>query len=87
MKPDQQYVHMVLEITYVDLNVNFHSVDEVLWFDHWFCLLFLFVCSNQKMTFRIYFFGFFNLRTFKTEKFTNCIRKIQLISAQELHVF
>lgn len=58
MKPDQQYVHMVLEITYVDLNVNFYSVDEVLWFDHWFCLLFLFVCSNQKMTFRIYFFAF-----------------------------
>ena len=84
MKPDQQYVHMVLEITYVDLNVNFYSVDEVLWFDHWFCLLFLFKSKND---FQNLFFCFFNLRTFKTEKFTNCIRKIQLISAQELHVF
>ena len=76
MKPDQQYVHVVLEITYVDLNVNFYSVDEVLWFDHWFGLLCLFVCLNQKMTFRI-LFSLFNLRTIKTETVTNCIRKIR----------
>ena len=87
MKPDQQYVHVVLEITYVDLNVNFYSVDEVLWFDHWFFVAFFVCLFKSKNDFQNLFFCFFNLRTFKTEKFTNCIRKIQLISAQELHVF
>ena len=75
-KPDQRYNHMVLKNTYVVLNVNFYSVDEVLWFDHWFGLLCLLVCLNQKMTFRI-LFSLFNLRTIKTETVTNCIRKIR----------
>ena len=61
MKPDQQYVHMVLEITYVDLNVNFYSVDEVLWFDHWFFVAFFVCLFKSKMTFRIYFFAFSTL--------------------------
>ena len=67
---------MVLKNTYVVLNVNFYSVDEVLWFDHWFALLCLFVSLNQKMTFGI-LFSLFNLRTIKTETVTNCIRKIR----------
>ena len=55
----------------------------------WPLVLFaFFVCLfKSKNDFQNLFFCFFNLRTFKTEKFTNCIRKIQLISAQELHVF
>ena len=77
MKPLQQYVHMAFKNTHVVLNVNFYSVDEVLWFHHWFGLL-LFVCLNQKTTFG-FCLAFSTLVQSKltAETVTNCIRKIR----------